>query len=173
MDRVSLTEDGQVEVATPPHPESGERRVVLDPLEFIHAVGRQVPNPRQHLVRYYGSYANRSRRQWQERWSGSGWGRVSDEDCGEAGDAGVQGPRAGSRPGSRSGSWARLLRRILEVDPLLCPRCDVEMVVVSVITDPQVVDRILNHRGRGRGQDPFAERAPPRSGAFVETETAH
>jgi hypothetical protein len=38
---------------------------------------------------------------------------------------------------------ARLLRKIFEVDPLLCPQCDVEMQIVSVIEEALVVDRIL------------------------------
>ena len=48
---------------------------------------------------------------------------------------------------------------MLEVDPLLCPR--VEMKVVSVVTEPRVVDRILRHVTRGGGHDPLAGRAPP------------
>jgi hypothetical protein len=35
------------------------------------------------------------------------------------------------------------------------------MRVVSVITDPTVVDKILRHLARGGGHDPFEERAPP------------
>jgi hypothetical protein len=58
-------------------------------------------------------------------------------------------------------SWATLLRRILEVDPLLCARCGVEMTIVSVITDPPVVDHILRHLASGGGHDRFESRAPP------------
>jgi len=50
---------------------------------------------------------------------------------------------------------------VLEVDPRLCPECGVEMKVVSVVTEPRVVDRTLGHVLRGGGHDPFAERAPP------------
>jgi hypothetical protein len=53
------------------------------------------------------------------------------------------------------------LRRILEVDPLLCARCGVEMTIVSVIADPPVVDHILRHLASGGGSDPFEARAPP------------
>ena len=67
----------------------------------------------------------------------------------------------GSRAGSRTGSWARLLRRVVEVDSLLCPSCGVEMKVVSVVTEPRVVDRILRYVTRGGGHNPFGERAPP------------
>ena len=62
---------------------------------------------------------------------------------------------------ARRQSWARLLRKVLEVDPLLCPQCQVEMKIVSVITDPVVVDAILDHVEAGRGHDPHAPRAPP------------
>ena len=33
---------------------------------------------------------------------------------------------------ARRRSWARLLRKIFEVDPLLCPQCGVEMQVVGI-----------------------------------------
>ena len=60
----------------------------------------------------------------------------------------------------RRRSWARLLRRIYEVDPLRCP-CGGALRVVSVITDPVVVDRILAHR-RSKGlASPFTAHAPP------------
>jgi hypothetical protein len=59
-------------------------------------------------------------------------------------------------------TWARLLRKIFEVDPLVCA-CGARMQIVSFITDPRVVDRILRHREseRCKTKDPFAPRAPP------------
>ena len=48
--------DGRVEVATPPDPRTGAGALVLDPLEFVHAVVTQIPDARKHLVRYYGAY---------------------------------------------------------------------------------------------------------------------
>ena len=62
---------------------------------------------------------------------------------------------------TRRQAWARLLARIYEVDPLVCPRCGEELKVVALITDPRVIDRILAHR-KARGlTSPFASRAPP------------
>ena len=60
----------------------------------------------------------------------------------------------------RRRSWARLLRRIYEVDPLRCP-CGGELKIISVLTDPVVVDRILAHRKKNGIKSPFAARAPP------------
>jgi hypothetical protein len=154
---VEETEEGRIRVRTPPDPRTGETEVVLEPVEFVHALARQVPDPGQHLVRYYGLYANRSRRVWQARWRGEAWGEEEPPPA----DAEADGPGRGGGAGSRTGSWARLLRRVLEVEPLLCPKCGVEMRVVSVLTEPQVVDRILRHVRGGGGHDPFAGRAPP------------
>jgi len=56
----------------------------------------------------------------------------------------------GSAEARRRQSWAKMLRKVFEVDPLVCRRCGEEMVIVAWITRPDVVDRILRHR-RERG----------------------
>ena len=62
-------------------------------------------------------------------------------------------------------TWARLIRKIFEADPLTCAACGARMRIVSFITDPRIVDRILRHRQshRCRAEDPFEPRAPPLS----------
>ena len=42
-----------------------------------------------------------------------------------------------------------LIKRVWQVDPLLCPRCGSTMKIVSLIeaTQPDVIDRILTHCG--------------------------
>ena len=37
--------------------------------------------------------------------------------------------------------WAELLRRIYEVDPLVCPARGSEMRIIAFITQPSVIDR--------------------------------
>lgn len=44
-------------------------------------------------------------------------------------------------------SWAACLRRVFELDPLLCPSCQVEMLPVAVILDDQELARLLVHLG--------------------------
>ena len=70
------------------------------------------------------------------------------------------GPAEEQRVAPRA-SWARLLHKIFEIDPRQCPKCQAEMKVVSVITDPAVIDRILAHIRETGGRDPFGERGPP------------
>ena len=55
-------------------------------------------------------------------------------------------------------SWAQLIKRIYEVDPLVCPSCGSEMKVIAFITEHEVVDAILRHLERKESQ---GARAPP------------
>jgi hypothetical protein len=147
LDALEETAQGVV-VRTPPDPRTGQTQLILDPLALIHRLGQQIPAPHQHLVRYYGYYANRSRGARAARGQAPVHGSVDVKD-----DA--------PNLRARRRSWARLLRRIFEVDPLLCPKCQSQMKIVSVLTDPPVVDRILRHLQRTFGNDPSRERAPP------------
>ena len=44
---------------------------------------------------------------------------------------------------------------------MICPQCRIEMKIVSVITDPATIDKILAHIKSGKGLDPFEARPPP------------
>ena len=57
----------------------------------------------------------------------------------------------------RRRSWARLLRKIYEVDPLKCPKCGSRLQIIAVIEQGSVIRQILQHLDlRGEPQ-----RAPP------------
>ena len=42
-------------------------------------------------------------------------------------------------------TWARLIYKVYEVDPLECPKCKGPMQVIALNDDPAVVRRILKH----------------------------
>ena len=46
-----------------------------------------------------------------------------------------------------SKTWRELIKKIWEVDPLSCPRCGHEMKIISLIHEPDVIERILRHLG--------------------------
>src|SRR5450830_832068 len=69
-----------------------------------------------------------------------------------------------SRGASRRRRWAQLIRRVYEIDPLVCPRCRGVIRVVSFIIEGRVIRRILDHldaSARRATQD----RAPPPAAA--------
>ncbi len=68
---------------------------------------------------------------------------------------------ASARPTTPS-LWARLLARIYEVFPLLCPTCGGELRILAFLTEPQPIHDILNHLGLPtRLPRPSPARGPP------------
>jgi len=159
LGKVHVQRDGRVKLLTPPDPKTGRDSRFFDPLDWVHAITTQIPDPRQHMVRYRGAYANAARQLY----------RGGREDAGAS--TAAPAPRAAGPPPAeheeaasvraRRRSWARLLRRLYEVDPLVCPRCGNELKIVAVITDPVVIDRILEHRRQRNLRSPFEPRGPP------------
>jgi len=41
--------------------------------------------------------------------------------------------------------WAEMIRKVYEVNPLLCPQCQGEMRIIAFLSDYAVVDRIIAH----------------------------
>ena len=62
--------------------------------------------------------------------------------------------------------WAQLIRRVYEIDPLVCPRCQGVMRVVAFITDGRVIRRILDHLGAS-ARRATQDRAPLPAAAAV------
>jgi hypothetical protein len=127
--------------------EPGEEERV-DAEDFVARVLVQIPDPRRHLVRYYGAYSNRARgqrRKAEAQLEGNGSGKAEEPV-----------PPPPERAALRR-RWANLIRRVYEVDPLVCPRCGADMRIIGFITEPRVIRRILNHiRKRHR-----VPRSPP------------
>ena len=57
-----------------------------------------------------------------------------------------------------------MIRKVYEVDPLVCPRCGLTMRVIAFIMDFPVVDRIIDHLNLTF----VAERPPPLHIAYQE-----
>ena len=44
-----------------------------------------------------------------------------------------------------SSTWARLIKQVYEVDPLICEKCGSEIRVIALINDPMEIQRIVDH----------------------------
>jgi len=105
---------------------------------FVARVLVQIPDPRRHWVRYYGAYSNATRGKYKKAAAPA---QPSSADETPQAAAIPHGPhRAALRR-----RWAELIHQVYEVDPLVCPRCGGEMRVIGFITQPALIDRILDH----------------------------
>ena len=91
-----------------------------------------IPNRGEQMVRYYGYYSNVSR------------GKRQKEGIDDAVPCILE--SQGDEKTFRR-NWARLIQKIYEVDPLICPKCRGAMRVIGSIDDPSVIRDILNHLG--------------------------
>ena len=117
---------------------------ILSPLDFLAEFTQHIPPKGSHLIRYYGWYSNKSRGM-RKKAEAEASAESSSEEAAATGS---------------SQSWAMLIKRVFEVDPLCCPECGGQMKVVSFIEPPQadVIEEILKHCGLWQSRSP---RAPP------------
>lgn len=111
-------------------------------LEFIARVTSHIPDKGQVTLRYFGLYANAHRGKVRKRQPDKHPFIIVEEES----------PRICNR------GWAEMVRKVFEVDPLLCPRCGGQMRIIAFLSDYTVVDRIINHLKLTF----VAERPPPR-----------
>jgi hypothetical protein len=120
----------------------------MDYLEFIARVTSHIPEKGQVTVRYYGLYANAHRGKVKKASRVPVSQGLMEEEL---------------RPIPSKG-WAEMIRKVYEVDPLVCPKCGGQMKIISFLTDWDVVDRIIDHLKLTF----VAERPPPAHLAYQE-----
>jgi hypothetical protein len=146
-----------------PGPRSGDGKStkVFDALEWLAAMCSHIPNTGEQMVRYYGYYSNVSRGKRQQS--------AEDDDipCIIESEEDAKAHRR---------KWSRLLQKIYEIDPLICPKCQGTMRIISSIEDGEIIKAILKHLGiwlvRSRPvpyliREPSPKAHGPPSGAYV------
>ncbi len=129
----------------------------FDALDFVARPLAHVPDPRRHLVHDFGVCPNVVRGKLKAR---SQARQAEPLASGPASQPPL--PLASMSPSLAAlrRGWARLIRRVYEVDSLLRPRCLGVMRVVAFITEPRVIRRILDHLA-APAPTPSQGRAPP------------
>ena len=102
----------------------------FDPLEFLAAVSVQIPNKWEQLTRHYGYYSTRKRGERKQQQIAEPQELVILEPV----------PKRKATP-----TWASLIKKVYNVDPLLCPKCGSNMKVVAFITDSREITKIMKH----------------------------
>ena len=123
----------------------GTTHIVMSPLEFMQPLAALVPRPRLHLIRFHGVLAPNA---------GLRAAIVPGPPQNTSEPAGEHAHGAPARMG-----WARLLRRVFDLDLEHCPQCGGNMKIIAAVEEPAVIVGILTHLG-------LPARAPPHSPAW-------
>jgi hypothetical protein len=148
LDKLSyLPSQGTVRYSSDFNPAIGDTIKVWNAHDFIAAATLFIPPQGVRVIKYFGLYASRSRWRWPQwdhiiRHAPQGWKEahgVADTDSSPQ-------PSSATVPESACRSaWARLIAKVYEIDPLVCPHCSSKMRILAVITDPAEVKKILRH----------------------------
>jgi hypothetical protein len=104
----------------------------ISPYELIARLVTHIPDPWEHTTRNFGWYSNRTRGV-RKKCTTVGSDMQNDNKEKEA-----RAPLHWRR------KWAELLRLVFEVT-LSCPRCGTEMKIISVLTERELIRKILTH----------------------------
>jgi hypothetical protein len=130
------------------HPfRDGTTHFVFEPLEFLAKLAALIPRPRANLTRYHGVLAPNAkyrklvvpRRRAKKK-------RKHTTHTAP--------PLADTEDPLAPLSWAERLKRVFQIDIERCPKCGGKLRVIAAITQPDVIQKILDHVHQ--------QQAPPR-----------
>ena len=111
---------------------NGKDQKTFPAIEWLAAMCSHIPNRGEQMVRYYGYYSNVARGKRKEA------GTDNIIPC-------MTEPAENNKALRKN--WARLIQKIYEVDPLVCPHCNGTMRIISFIEDGHLIRAILEHLG--------------------------
>ena len=131
-DRLSFASDGRVLVRLKTPWRDGTDHIALEPQELLEKLAALSPRPYTNLIVYHGVLAPNA------RWRSEGRRLRKGENCSRPEGPGC--PRQVAATSNRT--WAKLMRRGLELDVLECPNCGRRMRFVTAILTATAIRRI-------------------------------
>jgi len=109
-------------------------------LDWLARLVTHIPNKGEQLVRYYGYYSNKAR----------GIRKKAEEQQQKADEpeTSMSTPCLIESDISKKAfrrNWARLIKKVYNIDPLICPKCNSKMRIIGFIEEEAVIEKILKH----------------------------
>ena len=146
--RLSITSRGKVLLRLKKPWRDGTTYPCFKPIAFVERLAALVPRPRVHSITYHGALAP----------------GAAIRDHVVASPPSTRPRRAGCAAAACSAkySWAELMKRVFAEDVLRCAHCGGRRRIIALITQADVICRILEHLGLPADPPPLAPaRAPP------------
>ena len=122
----------------------------FDPLEFLALLSSHIPQKYESITRYYGHYSCKLRGKRAKLKA-----LISDS---------IDPIPEPSTPPSRT--WAACMKRVLELNPLECPKCKSDMRIVAFLNDTREINKIMQSIGIPAPEPPL--KIPTKDDLFSE-----
>ena len=116
---------------------TGKTYMQLDPVDFLDRISKFIPYPRRHRHHFHGVFAPSSPLRGQI--ASNAQKRLTDTP--KAMQEAIEKTKKASK------SWAQLISRIYEIDPLSCTGCGKKIKITTFVTQPEHIRRILKGIG--------------------------
>jgi hypothetical protein len=128
-------------------------------LDWLAQLVTHIPNKGEQMVRYYGFYSNKLRGLRKKAGIDDEVPALIDSDI--------------SRQAFRK-NWVRLIQKIYNVDPLLCPKCSGSMKIILFIEDSEIIKKILKHLNLWdvKRKPPARAHGPPTEAIIIYDESS-
>ena len=141
LERLTVRTDGKIQYELKNPFRNGTTHILFSTLDFLSKLAALIPRPRHNIVRYHGVFAPNAKMRKlivpkrRKRRTGKEDSKTDKTLSNATGQDELISPL----------SWAQRLKRVFNIDITLCPLCGGTMRVIADITDPDVIQKILNH----------------------------
>ena len=137
LERLSVNANGQVVYSLKKPYSDGTTHIVLQPLELLEKLAAIVPRPKIHLTRFHGVLAPHYKHR-----------KLIVPKPPPVKEVNLTVAEISQEPASKARiSWARLLKRVFNIDIEVCDSCGGKTKIIGAIEDPRVIRKILDHLG--------------------------
>ncbi len=141
LERLTVRADDQIQYELKNPFRDATTHILFSPLDFLSKLAALVPRPRHNLVRYHGIFAPNSKmRKLIVPKSSKSVKRKGDSKTHKSVEEATSHDELIAPL-----SWAQRLKRVFNIDISLCPLCGGTMRVIADITDPDIIQMILDH----------------------------
>lgn len=136
QDRLRLNDLGQVVYELKKPYSDGTSHIVMSPLELLEKITAIIPRPRVHLTRFHGVLAPHYKYRHL----------IVPEKKEDSPSSSNENNKKDLAKKSRV-TWARLLKRVFDIDVETCGVCGGKVKIISAIKETEVIKKILDHIG--------------------------
>lgn len=152
LERLTLNRRGEVLLALKRPFRDGTTHLKFAPEDFMARLAALVPRPRANLTRYHGVFAPAHPwRRWVTGADRKACKGTTAHRCGTGRETAAAATHSDDPPADAGRiakaplTWAERLKRVFGMEITVCPHCGGRLRVIADVTDPAVIERILDH----------------------------